>query len=130
MKIITKIIGLFILCGAFVGCTIVMPTPEPAKTKDPSYTRPTPTTTVVDTPPSTRPRPNRGDTTPAYTRPTPTTTVGASSPDYKRPVTSTTTNPESISASKKQGSDGRIDAPKGKEAIADSTVQARSRVRR
>ena len=126
MKTITKIIFLFLFSVAFAGCTIVMPTPETAKTKEPSYTRPTPTTTVTDSPSSTRPRPVREEPIPAYTRPTPTTTAGASNPNYTRPKPTSTV--------KKVGSDGRIDAPKGKhaehEAVSDTIKQARSRVRR
>lgn len=90
--------------------TIVMPTPEPAKTKE---------------------------ATPAYTRPTPTTTAGASISTYNRPTPTTTVTHKSdsvasASTSQEVRSDGRIDAPKGKnaEAVSDTTVQARSRVRR
>ena len=131
MKTITKIIALVMLTGAFVGCTIVMPTPNTTNTsketpstsnsKESTYTRPTPTTTAGSN---------------SYTRPTPTTTVGNNDAvTYERPKISSTTNvgsSGSASVSKDLGSDGRIDAPKGKntETKADSTVQARSRVRR
>lgn len=126
MKTNIKTIALSILTVAFVSCTIVMPTPEPAKTKEdtPTYTRPTPTTTA-------------GANSPTYNRPTPTTTVGASNSTYNRPKPTTTVTHKSdsvasTSTSKEVRSDGRIDAPKGKnaEAVSDTTVQARSRVRR
>ena len=137
MKKVTTIIGLAMLTGAFVSCTIVMPTPEATKEKEPAYTRPTPSTSVVETPSSTRPRPARAESAPIYTRPTPTTTVDTNSSTYKRPTPTTTTTLKSdsvasSSTSKDKRSDGRIDAPKGKhaEAAADTTVQARSRVRR
>lgn len=142
MKTNIKTIALSILTVAFVSCTIVMPTAEPAKTKEdtPTYTRPTPTTTAgANSPTYNRPTPTTtvGASSPTYNRPTPTTTAGASNSTYNRPKPTTTVTHKSdsvasTSTSKEVRSDGRIDAPKGKnaEAVSDTTVQARSRVRR
>lgn len=151
MKTIKKIIALVMLIGAFVGCTIVMPTVDTANTskgtsstndgKESTYKRPTPSTTVGTTTPPTRPTiigSSKGETAPVYTRPTPTTTNNSDgTPTYTRPRPSSTTNSGSsgsVNTSKDIRSDGRIDDPTQKKsqakAVSDTTIQARSRVRR
>lgn len=129
MKTIIKIIFLIMLGGTLAGCTIVIPAAEKAtnksaststtKTNNSDYQRPTPT---VGGATSTRPRPPREVVRkPTYTRPTPTTTF----------------NIDSIKAeasSKEVRDDGRIDSPGERknttQTVSDTTVQARSRVRR
>ena len=135
MKAIAKFCSIIIFSGGLAGCTIVMPsvnctivmpTLENANTskeasasesKEPTYTRPTPTTTVGNNDTYKRPTPTTtvGSSSEGYARPTPTTTVGSNNDGNPRPRP-TRTNEESTS--------------KETEAVSDTTTQARGRVRR
>ena len=135
MKALIKTLALIILSLGLAGCTIVMPSvnctivmpdaqqastnreASASESKESTYTRPTPTTTV-----------GSSDT---YTRPTPTTTVGTGSDGYVRPTPTTTVGSNNDANPRPRPTRTNSDtSTKKTEATADTTTQVRGRVRR